>query len=87
MTFLYLEDMYRHDPPRIMDLGVGNGPQKRRLANVEFPAAAAYLAPPNRWRRLVALQRGIFAVDRGVRRGLSAVGLDRAVRKLVKRKR
>ncbi len=85
LMHLFIEDLHHHQPPKHLDFGVGDAPYKRSFSNFEQVAASVFLVPRNRWRLIMALQRGLNAVDRNVRKVLIALKLDRVVRKLLKR--
>jgi hypothetical protein len=85
LTFMFIEDFYRDCVPQLFDFGVGDAAYKRSFSNVSQDAAAVYLTLRNRWRHVVGIQRGLFALDRNVRSLLIALRLDRTVRKLLKR--
>ena len=84
---LFIEDLHAEKPPQLIDFGVGDAPYKRSFANVECDAASVYLTPHYRWRFVLTTQRALHALERGVRRLLITLRLDRVIRKLLKRQR
>ena len=67
LTNLFIEDLYREDPPGVLDFGFGDSEHKRILSNVEQDAAAIYLAPRNVWRSVLWGQNALNWVERIVR--------------------
>jgi len=87
LMYLMLEDLYRDQPPQVIDLRAGNSPQKETFRGVPHRVGDIYAAHRHRWRCLVELQRGLSEVE-GVARGvLTRLRLDKAVRRVLKHKR
>jgi hypothetical protein len=86
LMYLMLEDLHRERPPRVIDLGAGDSPQKRTFRGTPRSVGDYYVVPRNRWRYVVAAQRCLSDVEAGVRNVLVRTGSDRAVRRLLKRK-
>jgi Acetyltransferase (GNAT) domain len=87
LMHLYIEDLLRHDAPRLLDFGVGDATYKQSFCNAHRDSAAVFLAPPNRWRWMITFQRWVYALERATRRIVTALHLDRILRKLLKRQR
>jgi hypothetical protein len=81
---LLLEDLLRADSPDLCDFISGDQSYKKSFSNTQHEVVSIYLAPPNRWRVILALQSAAFAVERAVRQFLTALRMDRAVRKLLR---
>lgn len=86
LNYLAIEDLFEHDPPRVLDFGFGENEYKRVLGNAEHEACSVYLVPPNRWRAAVMAQLGLNSVYRLSRGALERLRLDRIFRRLLKRK-
>lgn len=84
MIHLAIEDLFRQRPPRVVDFGLGDAGYKRSFGNRQHAAASLYLVPRGRWRRLLALQRGLNAASTGARGLLVRLRLDRLVRRFMK---
>jgi CelD/BcsL family acetyltransferase involved in cellulose biosynthesis len=85
LTFSIMKDLHADGAVDVWDFGFGDLPYKRSLHGVQHEAATVYLIPPNRWRRILGLQIALNSAYDRVRNGLIRVGMDRLVRKLVKR--
>jgi CelD/BcsL family acetyltransferase involved in cellulose biosynthesis len=87
LMHLVIEDLYKEDKPALLDFGFGDAPYKRSFGNTEHDAASLYLAPPNVWRQLLTLQRGLNYLDVNVRSLLVKSRLDGLVRRILKHKK
>lgn len=87
LLFSVIEDLHRIGNTTEIDFGFGDLPYKRTFGNVEHDAVIYSFVPLNRWRLFFALQGALTRAYDDVRRMLVALGLDRLVRRLVKRKR
>ena len=52
-----LEDLFKHNPPRLIDFGAGPSAYKDRLANRRYKIVPLYLTAAYRWRCVFACQR------------------------------
>jgi hypothetical protein len=81
LTYLFLEDLFQDNRPKLVDFLVGDQPYKRSLSNSQQSAAPVYLAPPNRWRLLLRLQQLLHFISRRAVRAVTFLKLDHALRK------
>jgi hypothetical protein len=86
LMYLMLEDLYRHDSPQVIDLGPGDSPQKHTFRGSPRIVRDYYVVPHARWRYLIYVQRRLAEVERAARSVLAHVGLDNAVRRVLKHK-
>jgi CelD/BcsL family acetyltransferase involved in cellulose biosynthesis len=82
LMHLFFEDLCSHDKPQLLDFIGGDQPYKRSFSTSQRSAASIYLAPPNRWRLVLRGQQILNFLSRCSVRGLTALRLDRAFRKL-----
>jgi hypothetical protein len=87
LMHLMLEDLYRDKPPRFLDLGTGDSPQKHSFRGAPRDVGDYYVIPRKRWRRLMNAQRGLSKIEAVGRATLVKLGLDKAVRRFLKHKR
>jgi hypothetical protein len=85
LTHLLIEDLFLENPPHTLDFGHGKHAYKRSFGNSNYVVASSYLAPRNRWRSVLALQKLIFAVERFSRASAKRLKLDRLLRRLLQR--
>jgi len=81
---LLFEDLFAHNPPKILDFGFGENQYKRVLGNADYDACAAYLTPPGKWRFVVSLQLVLNKVYSRIHGFLVKYGWDKRVRQLLK---
>jgi len=86
LTFCVLEDLHADQAVAVWDFGFGDLPYKRSLGNIEHDAATVYYIRRRRWKFLLGGQAGLNHVYDWVRIALMHIGLDRFVRRLIKRK-
>lgn len=86
LNYLAIEDVFEHDPPKVLDFGFGENKYKRLLGDAEHEACSVHLAPRNRWRVALLLQHGLNGAYRVSREVLVRARLDRISRRLLKRK-
>jgi len=86
LMYMVIEDLFHDDRPDLLDFGLGDAPYKRSFGNHEHPAASFYIAPPNRWRRLVMVQQALNLAFLSGRTALVKTGLDNLVRRILKHK-
>jgi CelD/BcsL family acetyltransferase involved in cellulose biosynthesis len=86
LTHLLVADLFREDPPAVLDFGFGDSQFKRVLGNHEQQATSAYLADSIRWRSTVALQGTLDRMETGIRQALVRSHIDQHVRRVLKHK-
>jgi CelD/BcsL family acetyltransferase involved in cellulose biosynthesis len=87
LMHLMLQDLFEFDPPEVVDLGAGEAPQKQTFRASPREVVDLCLVPRNRWRFLLAVQRGLSVIEGAVRTALVQTGLANTVRRLLKHKR
>jgi CelD/BcsL family acetyltransferase involved in cellulose biosynthesis len=87
LMHLFIEDLFREQTPRLLDFGGGDAAYKRSFCNASQETAAVWLIPQGSWRWVGRAQQCLFALERGCRRTLVALKMDRVVRRLLKRQR
>ena len=86
LMYLMLEDLFRVDPPRVVDFRDGDSPQKRTFRGVPHDVGDFYAIPSNRWRHFVNAQRGLSEIESIVRTALVQMRLDDVLRRILKHK-
>jgi CelD/BcsL family acetyltransferase involved in cellulose biosynthesis len=87
LMYLMLEDLYRANPPRVVDLMAGDSPQKQTFRGQPYDVGDFYVVPRNRWRYMIAVQRGLNEIEAFVRGIIVRLRLDKALRRVLKHKR
>jgi hypothetical protein len=82
--FWMLEDLHSDCPPRTIDLGAGDSPQKQTFRSVPHNVGDFYIVPKNHLRYVVAAQQLIGAIEAPARAVLAGLGLDNSVRRFLK---
>jgi hypothetical protein len=85
LTYRILEDIHADHGVNVWDFGFGDLPYKRTFCNKSDEAAIVYFIPNHRWRSILRLQTLLNATYYHVRMLLVRLGVDKFVRKLVKR--
>jgi CelD/BcsL family acetyltransferase involved in cellulose biosynthesis len=85
LTHLLIEDLFRSNSPALVDFRHGKHAYKRSFSNAEQTVASIYVVPPNRWRKILAIQRALFAAEDKLRSVITSLKLDRLLRRLLKR--
>lgn len=87
LNLLAIEDMFKGNPPDTLDFGYGENDYKRILGNTECQAALASLvADGSKASIVLAAQRMLNEIYSTIRRIIIALGLDKAIRRLLKRR-
>ncbi len=87
LNLLAIEEMFSENRPDTLDFGYGENDYKRILGNTECPAAVASLVTRgSKAALLLSSQRILNSTYSAVRSVLSTLGLENAVRKLIKRR-
>ena len=86
LMYMTLEDLFQSCRPRVIDLGYGDGALKRTFRGLSRDVGDYYVTPVNRWRHLVAAQRGLSEIETIARNALVRTGLDNVVRRALKHK-
>jgi CelD/BcsL family acetyltransferase involved in cellulose biosynthesis len=86
LMYLMLEDLYREERPRVVDLGVGKSPQKWTFRATPHEVGNYLLLRRNRWRHVASVQRVLSEIEGLVRTVLTRIRLDRPVRRFLKHK-
>jgi CelD/BcsL family acetyltransferase involved in cellulose biosynthesis len=86
LMYLMIEDLFRDDPPRVVDFRAGDSPQKRTFRGVPRDVGNYYVIPSNRWRHFVNAQRGLSEFESIVRTALVRMRLDDVLRRILKHK-
>lgn len=83
-----IDDLYEHDPPRVLDFGPGFMPYKAEFGNQHSTTATVWLLPPGTasWRTVQSL-RWKQRLHSGAKRVLTKTGLVSRARSLVRRRR
>jgi len=82
---LMFDDLYRRDTPAIVDFGYGRNQYKDLFSNRHIAAVNAIATVHTRWKLFFALQRALSAVYRWLRACITALHLDKAIRRALKR--
>jgi len=85
LMHLFLEDLIRHDRPKLLDFIQSDQPYKRSFSNARHGAASLYLSPPNCYRVVLRLQQCLHLLSRSLVRALQVLKLDAAARRLLRR--
>lgn len=83
---LFVEDLLRGDDLGLIDLGYGDMPHKKSFRGVPRDVASAYLSRSAYWRRVLGVQACLSCFEDATRSMLTRIGLDRAVRRVLKHK-
>jgi hypothetical protein len=86
LMYLMLEELYEHGPPRVVDLGAGDSPQKRTFRSSPRKVGDYYVVSRNRWRLVIAAQRWLSSVEASARSALVRLRLDGRIRRFLKHK-
>lgn len=86
LNYLMLENLYDTNKPSELDFGFGENEYKRIIGNFECDAFSTCLTVPGMWRRIIQLQRIISLAEEKLRSMIIHLKLDKAVRKILKRK-
>jgi hypothetical protein len=87
LTFGAIEDLFRAETPARLSFGFGDAAYKRTFGNASEEACSLYLVLPGRWRWILRAQRSLNAMYNLAHAAVTRVGLDRRLRKLLKRQR
>jgi CelD/BcsL family acetyltransferase involved in cellulose biosynthesis len=87
LMFGVIQDLIEERHTTVLDFGLGDMPYKRSFGAMESEASTVFFVPRNRWRYILRLQTMLNSIYDGVRNALVRLGLDRLVRKLVKRRK
>ncbi len=86
LMHLMFQDLYVRDTPHQVDLGHGDSPQKHTFRAVPYEVNFAYVVPRERRAWFIRVQQMLTNMERCIRSGLVRLKLDRAVRRILKRK-
>jgi hypothetical protein len=86
LMYFMLEDLYQERPPRVIDLGAGDSPQKRTFRGSPYNIGDYYVVPQSRWRYVIRAQWLLSEIERITRAALVRTGFDGAVRRFLKHK-
>jgi hypothetical protein len=87
MFFMIMEDFYQFDCPSKFDFGMGDAAYKQSLGNETLNAATVFLARSLTWRWFLAAQTELNRIYSTTRTLLVKSGLDRRIRRILKRQR
>ncbi len=87
LIFSVIQDLAENERARIVDFGVGDLAYKRSFGNSDCDASTVFCAATNQWKRILRMQTMLHAAYDRLRNGLVRVGVDRLVRKAIKRQR
>jgi hypothetical protein len=85
LTYAIIEDLFTCTPPRELDFGYGDGAYKRIFGNITAEVCSVYVVHSGRWRWLLGVQQALNVIYGGVRNAIARAGLDRVVRRRLKR--
>jgi CelD/BcsL family acetyltransferase involved in cellulose biosynthesis len=80
---MFIEDLFRRNTPQLFDYLQGDQGYKRSFSNAQHKVNSLLLAPRNRWRRILTVQRGLFAAERWGRSVVTLLKLDRSLRRFL----
>ena len=88
LNLMLIEDLFRENPPSVLDFGFGDNEYKRIFSNRESAACVAFVTDTRRrrGRRIVAAQTALGQAERITRAALRGLRLDRMVSRWVKHK-
>lgn len=85
LIHLFVEDLFRHNSPALLDFILGDQDYKRSLSNSQHRTGSVYVVPSNRWRTVLWIQSLLHACSRWLIRALSTLNVDGWLRERLRR--